>query len=95
MKLTQVKKVAEIVRPAVDGLPPNLSVGIADPIMRAVELMLKNDVTQIAVMGRCGLVGRVLLEEALQYLGLRLNAPLRAYRENATASAPPWPKKGE
>lgn len=85
MKLTQAKKVGEIVRPVVSGLSLNLSVGIGDPVMRAVELMLKNDVTQIAVVGRCGLIGRVVLEEALQYLGLRLNTSLRTCRDEAVA----------
>jgi hypothetical protein len=75
MKLTQAKKVGEIVRPLVEGLPPTPCVGISDPIMRAVELMLKNDLTQIAVLGCRGLIGHIRLDDALRHLGLHPPAP--------------------
>jgi hypothetical protein len=76
MKLTQTKKVADIVRPPVEGIPQALFVAITDPVMRAVELMLKNDVTQIAVVGQHGLTGHVQLDDALRHLGLSPPGPL-------------------
>ena len=72
MKLTQSKKVGEIVRPSAEGIPPTPCVGLADPIMRAIELMLKNDITRITVTGCQGVVGHVRLEDALSRLGLHL-----------------------
>ncbi|MFZ1985527.1 MAG: CBS domain-containing protein [Desulfatitalea sp.] len=75
MKLTQTKKVGEIVRPPIEGVPPAPCVDITDPIMRAIELMLKNDLTQIAVVGCRGLIGHLRLDDALQHLGLYSPTP--------------------
>lgn len=76
MKLTQTRKVGEIVRPLTEGLPPAPCVGLADPIMRAVELMVKNGLTHIAVVGCQGVIGHIRLEDALRHLGLRLPVPM-------------------
>jgi hypothetical protein len=75
MKLTQSKKVWEIVRPPIDGMPTGLTVGMSDSVMRAVELMLKNDLTAIAVISGGRFVGHVRLAEALKYLGVRMPSP--------------------
>ena len=75
MKLTQTKKVGEIVRPLAEGIPPAPCVGMADPLMRAVELMLKNDLSRIAVAGSQGLIGHIRLEDALRHLGLHPPTP--------------------
>jgi|GEM_PF-2081970 len=75
MKLTQTKKVGEIVRPLAEGIPPAPCVGMADPIMRAIELMLKNDISRIAVAGSQGLIGHIRLEDALRHLGLNPPTP--------------------
>lgn len=88
MKLTQTKKVGEIVRPPIEGVPPAPCVDIADPIMRAVELMLKNDLTQIAVVGCRGLIGHLRLDDALQHLGLRPAAPPAFRRESSDVRKP-------
>ncbi|MBI5897443.1 MAG: hypothetical protein HZB24_16005 [Desulfobacterales bacterium] len=75
MKLTQSRKVGEIVRPLAEGIPPTPCVGMADPIMRAIELMLKNDISRIAVTGCQGLIGHIRLEDALRHLGLHPPTP--------------------
>jgi hypothetical protein len=88
MKLTQSKKVGEIVRPPVEGVPPAPCVDITDPIMRAIELMLKNDLTQIAVVGCRGLIGHLRLNDALQHLGLRPAAPPALHGEGSDERKP-------
>ena len=75
MKLTQTRKVGEIVRPPAEGIPPTPCVGMADPIMRAIELMLKNDISRLAVAGCQGIIGYIRLEDALRHLGVRLPTP--------------------
>jgi hypothetical protein len=75
MKLTQSRKVGEIVRPPAEGIPPTPCVAMGDPIMRAIELMLKNDLSRMAVTGCQGLIGHIRLEDALNHLGLRSTAP--------------------
>ena len=70
MKLTQSKKVWEIVRPPMEGMPAGPAVGMTDSVMRAVELMLKNDLTMIAVTTGGRHIGHIRLEEALKCLGL-------------------------
>lgn len=75
MKLTQSKKVWEIVRPPIEGMPAGLSVGLSDSITRAVELMLKNDLTAIAVISGGRFVGHIRLAEALKHLGVRMPPP--------------------
>jgi hypothetical protein len=71
MKLTQSKKVWEIVHPPVDGMPDSPAVNMSDSVMRAVELMLKNDLTAIAVIAGGRRIGYIRLTEALKHLGLR------------------------
>jgi hypothetical protein len=75
MKLTQTKKVGEIVRPLVEGIAPTPCVGMGEPLMRAVELMLKIDLSRMAVAGCQGIIGHIRLEDALCHLGLRLPTP--------------------
>jgi hypothetical protein len=72
MKRRGGKTVKEIVRPPVEGLPPAPVIGMNEPVTYAVELMLNNDRKEIAVVGRCGVIGHVRLEDALRHLGLRL-----------------------
>jgi hypothetical protein len=72
MKLTQSKKVREIVRPLIEGLPDWPVVVMNDSLMRAVELMLKNDLKAIGVITSGRRIGHIRLEEALECLGLRL-----------------------
>ena len=72
MKLTQTKTVREIVRPPIIGMPAHPSVEISSSIVRAVELMLKNDVSIIAITGRDRLIGHIRLSDALEYLGIHM-----------------------
>jgi hypothetical protein len=71
MKVTQARTVMEIIRPPIEGLPSAPVIGMHEPITQAIELMLNNDRKQIAVAGRCGIIGYVRLEDALRFLGLR------------------------
>ena len=72
MKLTQPKKVINIIRPPIEGMPADPAVALSDSIMRAVELMLQQDLRRIAVVGNGRLIGHINLSEALNYLGLRI-----------------------
>jgi hypothetical protein len=72
MKLTQSKKVWEIVRPPIDGIPDRPAVSMTESVMHAVELMVKNDRVTIGVISSGRLVGHIQLAEALQHLGLRI-----------------------
>lgn len=71
MKLTQSKKVWEIVHPPIEGMADSPAVSMSDSVMRAVELMLKNDLTAIAVIAGGRMIGHIRLNEALTHLGLR------------------------
>jgi predicted transcriptional regulator len=73
MKLTQSKTVRDIVRPPVTGMPEHPSVAISGLIVHAVELMLENDVSEIAVVGHDRLIGHIRLSDALEHLGLRMS----------------------
>jgi hypothetical protein len=54
------------------GMPEHPSVPMSSSIVHAVELMLKNDVSMIAVAGPGRLVGHIMLSDALKHLGLRM-----------------------
>ncbi|RJQ84157.1 MAG: hypothetical protein C4519_05570 [Desulfobacteraceae bacterium] len=81
MKLAQSKKVKDVVRPPIDGLPCTPAVGMFDSLTQAVELMLENNRQEIAVSGRSGIIGCIRLEDALHHLGLRLPKPLATFGE--------------
>ena len=69
MKTTQV---AEIIHAFKEGTPLHPSVRLGDRITYAVELMLDNDLTCIAVK-RCNHpLGIINLHEALEKLGIRI-----------------------
>ena len=72
MKLTQSKTIRDIVRPPIIGMPVHPSVEMPSSIIQAVELMLKNDVSIIAVTGRGRLLGHIRLSDALEYLGIQI-----------------------
>jgi CBS domain-containing protein len=83
MKLTQPKKVMDIVHPPLTGIPAAPSVDPSDPVMRAVELMVKNNLTVIAVSVRGSSIGHIQLAEALAHLGLKASFHL-----STTGAAP-------
>lgn len=70
MKLTQPKRVMDIVRPSFIGLPEQPSVEMSVLLVQAVEQMLKENLTSIAVLGRGRIVGHIRLCDALKHLGL-------------------------
>ena len=72
MKLTQSKTVRNIVRPPIIGMSAHPSVEMSSSIVRAVELMLKNDVSIIAITGRGRLIGHIRLSDALEHLGIHI-----------------------
>lgn len=92
MKLTQPKKVLDIVRPCRVGIRPSPAVGLSDSVTRAIEVMLQHDLKSIAVMTNGRLVGCVELSQALNHLGLRMPAGFETVREapsNGTPEDPP------
>jgi hypothetical protein len=70
MKLTQPKKVMDIIRPLISEIPDSPVVSLSDPLMLAVELMVKNNLSMIKVVAAGKPIGRIQLKEALHYLGL-------------------------
>jgi hypothetical protein len=76
--LTKPQKVIAIVRPPAVGLPAAPAVELSEPITRAVEMMLRNDLKMIAVTSRGHLIGHVQLSEALNLLGIRIPGKLPA-----------------
>ena len=72
MKLTQPKKVTDIVHPPILGLAESPAVELSEPVMRAIEMMLQYDLKLIAVTRDGRLVGHVRLAEALKFLGIRI-----------------------
>ena len=67
-----VKKVKEILIPLKEGVKQYPSVAMGDKIISAIELMLKNDLKNIAVVRNGRPIGMVCLEDAFQVLGLRV-----------------------
>ncbi len=72
MKLTRSKTVRDIVRPPTIGMPGHPSVEMSSSIVRAVELMLKNNISVIAVAGRGRVIGHIRLSDALEHLGIHM-----------------------
>lgn len=67
------KTVKEIILPMKEGLPPHPSVTINHRIIDAVELMVKHNLKNIAVVSNDRPVGRVCLEDALRKLGIQIS----------------------
>lgn len=60
----------EILLPYEDGLPLDPSVKIGDRIIMAIELMVRKNLKQIAVVRNQRPVGMVRLEDAFKKIGL-------------------------
>ena len=67
----RTRKVEEIILPYMEGIPLNPSVNIDDKIVHAIELMVDNNLKNIAVVLNARPIGRVCLEDAFQKLGLK------------------------
>lgn len=67
----RAKRVREIVRPFKKGVPLQPSVGLADKVIRAVELMVSHNCRAIAVVRDRRPIGIVCLEDAFSHLGLQ------------------------
>ena len=65
------KKVEEILLPFRQGVPLYPSVSLEDRIIRAIELMVINNLKCIAVIRNNQPVGMVRLEDAFQKVGLQ------------------------
>lgn len=62
--------VQEIIIPMEDDIAPKPSVSPEDKITDAIEVMLKNDLKQIAVRRGSTVLGMIRLEDALKQVGL-------------------------
>ncbi len=67
MKKHEVK---EIIVPINKNLAVKPSVTAEDNITEAIEILLKNDLKQIAVTGKDVVIGMIKLEDALKAIGL-------------------------
>lgn len=72
--------VQEIVIPIGDDVAPKPSVSPEDKITDAIEVMLKNDLKQIAVRRENRVLGMIRLEDAFKEIGLEGNLKLKAKR---------------
>lgn len=72
MKVIKSKKVMDIVRPPLVGIPEVPSVEMSDSLIHAVERMLEKNTTLIAVQSKGRLAGYIRLSDALRSLGLTL-----------------------
>ena len=68
----KTKTVEEIALPYKKGLPLHPSVKMSDTITHAVELMLKNDLKDIAIVRNKQPIAMVRLEDAFLKLGLQV-----------------------
>jgi len=66
------KKVEEIILTIKEGVPLHPSVTMSDKIIHAIELMVNNNLKNIAVVLNERPIGRVCLEDALKKLGLQI-----------------------
>ncbi|MDB9822978.1 CBS domain-containing protein [Deltaproteobacteria bacterium] len=66
------KTVEEILLPFRDGIRIDPSVTLGDKIIYAIEMMLNNNLKEIAVVRRERTIGMVTLEDALRVLGLNV-----------------------
>jgi CBS domain-containing protein len=66
------RNVDEILLPYEDGLPLDPSVKIGDRIITAIEVMVRENLRQIAVVRNQRPVGMVRLEDAFKKIGLTM-----------------------
>ena len=66
------RKVEEIILPFKEGMPLYPSVTMSDKITLAVELMLNNNLKDIAVIQNRRPMGMVRLEDAFKQLGIQM-----------------------
>jgi len=67
-------RVLEIIKPPSPNLAESPQVKLEDPLVRAIELMAKNNVQQIAVVTNDRTVGMIRLKDALEKMGLQVDA---------------------
>jgi hypothetical protein len=68
----KTKKVEEIALPYRKGIPLHPSVNMSDKITHAIELMVKNDLKDIAIVRNKQPIAMVRLEDAFRKLGLQV-----------------------
>ena len=68
----KTKKVEEIAIPYREGIPLHPSVTMSDKIIHAIELMVKNDLKDIAIVRNKQPIAMVRLEDAFRKLGLQV-----------------------
>jgi CBS domain-containing protein len=71
----KTSKVMMIIRPCWEKLPMDYTVTPEDKIMHSVELMVENNLKEIAVVRGGRPIGMVRLDDALKRLGI--NTPLK------------------
>ncbi len=72
--------VQEIIIPVENDIAPKPSVSPEDKITDAIEVMLKNDLKQIAVRRGNTVLGMIRLEDALEKVGLEGNLKAKGKR---------------
>ncbi|MBW2051835.1 MAG: CBS domain-containing protein [Deltaproteobacteria bacterium] len=68
----RTKKVEEIILPYTENVPIEPSVTIGDKIIDAIELMVSNNIRNIAIVKNKRPIGIIRLEDAFQKLGLHV-----------------------
>jgi len=72
-------RVSDIVLPCSGDIRPHPSVKMSDPISRAIELMVRHNLKDIAVVRGIRPIGRVRLEDAFERMGLMMDSRLDDY----------------
>jgi len=68
------RNIDSIIRPCTEELALEPSVGIGEKITRAIELMVSQNLSRIAVVRNRRVVGMIRLEDAFQEIGLEMPA---------------------
>jgi hypothetical protein len=72
-------RVIDIVLPCSGDIRPHPSVEMSDPISRAIELMVRHNLKDIAVVRGIRPIGRVRLQDAFDRMGLMKEPRLDDY----------------
>lgn len=67
-----LNNVGEILLPLSGELPLMPSIGINEPISRAIEIMVRHNLSILAVVRNERPVGQVRIQDAFAFIGLRL-----------------------
>ena len=72
MKRRTMQNVCDVLTPFSGNLPLTPSVHIDDPVSKAIEIMVKHNLSIIAVLRDTRPIGQVRLQDAFAFVGIRI-----------------------